>query len=220
MIELTGSKFWNNSSWDKPIPTYRPGTFKSSQWIDLFDQNGYRLTFLEQEYSQANSQLYTSHADEKSLRKVWMKQPETTSGAHINHALLFERKGYKGEALEQLHKLAQENNLIYKLINYRGKWGVDLSIDYVDSKGNVFEVFHYEHDSFSLDEISSIREDVEKLVLNTDWTDAARRLIERKSEWWNLDIFQQSDWKCNFFGIKSDSASLKLADKFKLIAWE
>lgn len=220
MIELTGSKFWENSSWDKPIPAYRPGTFKNSQWIDLFDQDGYRLTFLEQEYSQANSQLYTSHADEKSLRKVWMKQPETTSGVHINHALLFERKGYSGEALEQLHKLAQENNLIYKLINYRGKWGVDLSIDYVDTEGNAFEVFHYEYDSFSLDEIDSIREDVEKLVLSTDWTDAAKKLIERKSEWRNLDIFQQSDWKCNFFGIKSDSVNLKPASKFKLIAWK
>lgn len=220
MIELTESRFWENSTWGKPIPTYRPGTFRSSQWVDLFDQDGYRLSFLEQEYSQANSQLYTSHADEKSLRKIWMKQPETTTGAHINHALLFERKGYSGEALEQLKKLATENNLIYKLINYRGKWGVDFNLDYVNAEGTVFELYHYEYDSFSFDEISEIKESIEKLALNTDWNNAAKELLKRKDEWWDLDVFQQSDWKSDFFGVKSDARSQRPVDKYKLITWE
>ena len=45
---------------------------------------------------------------------------------------MFERKGYTGAALDQLTEWAKKNNLIYKLIAIRPKWGLDFSIDYVD----------------------------------------------------------------------------------------
>ena len=35
----------------------------------------------------------------------------------------------------------------------KSKWGIDISIDYTDYDGNVFEVFHYEWDSFDYDPI-------------------------------------------------------------------
>lgn len=212
MIKILNSEFYPNRTWEKPLPPYRPGTFRSPEWVNLFDQNGYRLTLLEQEYSEANNQLYVLHGDEKSLRKPWMEYKDRTTGPHINHAFLFERKGYSGEALEQLKELAQQNHFIYKLINYTGKWGVDFSIDYVDSLGNSMEIVHFEYDSYNLEEIERIKELVELVVLRTDWDDAAKEVLKRKSEWIDLEFFEQSKWKTDFFGLPSE--------RFKLNAWE
>ncbi len=212
MIEITKKKFWRNKTWDKPVPSNNPTTYKSTQWIRLFDQNGYRLTPLEQEYSQVNEQHYTLHGDERCLRKVWMTSSDISTGPHINHAFLFERKGYSGEALEQLKRFAELNNQIYKLTNYRGKWGVDFSMDYVDSLGNSMELIHFEYDSYSLDEIEEIKGKVEEKISLVDWTQAAKLILERKEEWINLEFFQQSKWKTDFFGLP--------AERFKMNAWE
>jgi hypothetical protein len=212
MIEITKNKFWRNKTWNRPVVYDSPTAFKSTQWVNLFDQNGYRLTPLEQEYSQANEQRYTQHRDERSLRKVWITSLDALTGPHINHAFLFERKGYSGEALEQLKKFAELNNQIYKLINYKGKWGVDFSMDYVDSLGNSMELIHFEYDSYSLDEIEEIKGKVEERLVQVDWIQAAKLVLQRKDEWINLEFFQQSDWKTNFFGLPSE--------RFKMNAWE
>ena len=51
MITVTDQKFYSNKTWDNPIPFSRPEAFTCAHWVELFDQNGYRLTPLEQEYS-------------------------------------------------------------------------------------------------------------------------------------------------------------------------
>ena len=50
--------------------------------------------------------------------------------------------------VDYLTDWAKKNNLIYKLIAIRPKWGLDFSIDYVDNEGNAFEIFHWEFDGF------------------------------------------------------------------------
>lgn len=212
MIEILNSTFYSNRTWSKPVFEPRKGTYESSQWVELFDQNGYRLTLLEQEFSHVNNQPYVLHGDEKSLRKVWMKSKDFNTGPHINHAFLFERKGYAGEALEQLKRLAIDNHYIYKLINYTGKWGVDFSMDYVDALGNSMEIVHFEYDSFHLEEIEKVKENVEEIVSRVDWEWSAKQVLERKDEWINLEFFEQSKWKTDFFGLP--------AERFKLNAWE
>lgn len=212
MIELTDAEFYRNKTWEKPLKDWDSKTTPDSTMVDIFDQNGYRLTPLEQLYSQSNKQLYVLHGDEKSLRKVWMTCENSLTGPHLNHSFLFERKGYEGKALEQLKHFAKENNLVYKLINYKGKWGVDFSMDYVDENGNSLELLHFEYDAYELEEILVIKQDVEQIVLGTDWTFAAKRILARKSEWINLEFFEQSKWKTDFFGLP--------AERFKVNAWE
>ena len=212
MIAITDQEFYPNKTWDKSISFSDPEAFKSSQWVELFDQNGYRLTPLEQEYSIVNNQRFVFHRDEKSIRKVWMTDQSSTTGAHINHAFLFERKGYSGEALEQLQKFAVVNNLIHKLINYRGKWGIDFSIDYVDETGNSMEILHFEYDGYELDEIQRMKGKIEDIVVTVDWALAAKNMVKRKSEWIDLEFFQQSKWKTDYFGLPTE--------RFKILAWE
>jgi hypothetical protein len=126
--------------------------------------------------------------------------------------LLFERKAYAGEALDQLLTWAEFNPLIWKVIKIQSKWGIDVSIDYVDTSGNVFEVFHYEWDDFDYSVVSQKKYEIETLVLQTDWDFAASKMLDRKEEWMHLPFFAQSKWKSDFFGVGPE--------QFKMVIWK
>ena len=201
--KLNETKYWTNQISNEYQPIVND--------ISLFDVNGYDLCVLEQEYAKVNMSA-TEHRYKQAIKKDWMiDSDKSISGCHINHALLFERKGYSGPALEQLSLWAKELPLINKLIYINPKWGIDLSIDYVDNNGNVFEVFHYEWDSFEYSKLLKMKDKIEYLALNTNWDDAAIELIKRKDEWSPLPFFEQSNWKCKFYGIEPEN--------FKEIIW-
>ena len=204
----TDSEFDAKPFWENPILKYESPYVNC---VDLFDTNGYDLTELEQDYAEVNTPVI-DHRYKKAIKRTWFKSPETKiEGVHINHALLFERKAYSGAALKQLKEWSNKLPTVNKLIKIRSKWGIDLSIDYVDRQGNVFEVFHYEWDDFTYEAVLSTKEKIEKLALTTDWEDAAKKLLKRKKEWTSLSFFEQSDWKCKFYGIEPE--------KFKIIIW-
>jgi len=207
----THHKFNPDPYFRKPISQISvPGV----EQTELFDQNGYDLTGLERCYAEANGQAGRWHRPNHfALKYDWFVDEENSvSGAHINHALLFERKGYVGEALAQLQNWALNNHLIYKIIKMRPKWGMDISVDYVDTSGNVFELLHWEYDGFSYEEISEKRRNVEKFLLSVDWDTSAAEMIARKNEWHHLGFFEQSAWKTEFFGIEKE--------RFKMVLWQ
>ena len=210
-LKLTHNQFNINPYFDKSI---NQDTVPSIEQTELFDQNGYDLTPLERLYAEANGQSGRWHRpNHYALKYDWfVDEQNSVTGAHINHALLFERKGFIGEALVQLEDWAQHNNLIYKIIKMRPKWGMDISVDYVDTDGNVFELLHWEYDGFDYQEIADKRKHIEKLLLNIDWEHAAAEMIHRKSEWHHLGFFEQSAWKTEFFGIEKE--------RFKMVLWQ
>ena len=184
----------------------------------LFDHNGYDLTNAEILYCENSGNKVSTHrhVGHVALKYKWFndrsrKFQEPIVGAHINHAALFERKGYKGEALFQLRETAQRFPIAHKVINIVPKWGVDLSIDYVDDGGNTFEVLHFEYDTFSRDEAHDIRMKVENIVTKTDWDDAAKHLWSIRDQWINFDFFAMSEFKCSYFGLP--------AERFKETIW-
>jgi hypothetical protein len=126
--------------------------------------------------------------------------------------LLFERKGYTDAALEELQFWAKSLPLIYKVIALRPKWGLDFSMDWVDTKGNAFEVLHWEWDSFNYEEVEHVRKTIEPILLAIDWQDAGQQILVQKEQWHHLDFFAQSDWKCRYFGIPKE--------QFKMVAWQ
>lgn len=184
---------------------------KDPNCVDLFDQNGYHLTKAEQAFLVRNGFDPVVRRHEDCLRHDWITW-DKRDGAHINHCDLFERKGFKSNALEQLIYVAQEHNpMLWKLVKMKPKWGIDISIDYV-SEDAVFEVFHYEWDSFNYEEILKKKLEIEELVLKLDWDDVALELWDRKHEWINLDFFDQSKWRTDFFGLSPE--------KFKNVIWD
>lgn len=212
MITLVDSQFNLSKNWRIPLEYDLPISIQHPEWVEMFDQNGYRLTKLESHYAGANNCSTVNHRHEVALRQNWFRDNKQLTGAHLNHAYLFERKGYEGAALEQLKEYANENNLVRKLINYRGKWGVDFSMDYVDSKGNSMEVLHFEYDSFNYDQVQEIKGKVESIVKGVDWEVATKYMLSRKHEWINLEFFEQSKYKTDFFGLP--------IERFKQNAWE
>lgn len=214
MLTISNNVFNSNGYWSNPIPYYLQTwpKFPTPEFIDIFDQNGYDLTELEVIYARANKAITQDHRYKKTLRLDWFQETYKIENAVLNHSFLFERKGYKDEAAEQLKKWSQYNPLLYKLLSYRPKWGLDFSMDYVDRDGNCFEILHWEYDGFEYDEIQHAKEMIEPKLLAIDWDDAGKQLLKRKHEWHHLDFFAQSDWKCNYFNL--------MPERFKMVAWE
>lgn len=210
MLKLTDNKFNPNPYWEVPLDSQKPLPYVIP---DLFDQNGYDLCLTEQLFADKNLQKGSSHRSHRvAIRSNWFEQDYRNEGAVLNHALLFERKGYVGAAREQLQEWAKTYPAYHKMLNIKPKWGLDFSMDYYDSQGNTLEVLHWEYDGFDHDEINEVKEKMEPILLSIDWDDGAKQLIKKKDEWYNLDFFRQSDYKCNYFGI--------CHERWKVVVWE
>ena len=94
----------------------------------------------------------------------------------------------------------------------RSKWGVDMSIDYADWDGNVFELLHFEWDHFHPDKVLDHQKEVEEIVLNTNFDTKAGEMLSKKDAWHHLGFFEQSDWKQNFWGLPREN--------FKEVIWK
>ena len=210
MLTLTDNRLDPNGYWDKPIAklVYLP----TPEDLDLFDQNGYDLTVLEQHFAYGNYVKPKRHREHiRAVKQDWFTQLDRVEGAVLNHSLLFERKAYAGEALAELKFWAKTIPLVNKLIALRPKWGLDFSMDYVDRQGNAFEVLHWEYDSFDYEEVQVRKLQVQARLATIDWDDAAEQILKYKDEWHHLDFFAQSDWKCDYFNIPRE--------RFKMVAW-
>ena len=211
-LHVTDNQFDSNPYWSESIKSVFACPPKDT--VELFDQNGYDLTKLEQLYAVANGANTTTHRNSEhiTLRQTWFEDDSPESGPHINHAVMFERKGYSGEALQQLTTWAGYRPQFHKLIAMRPKWGLDFSIDYADRDGNVFELLQWEYDGFEYDEIQAKKTKMEEFLINQDWPDRARVMLTRKEEWHSLGFFEQSEWKTRFFGIDKE--------RFKMVLWK
>jgi len=180
-----------------------------SNSVDLFDQNGYHLTKAEQIFLEPNGYNPIERRHEDCLRYDWLTW-DKRDGAHINHSDLFERKGFSAGALEQLKHLAPFNPMLYKLIKMKPKWGIDISIDYVSADA-VFEVFHYEWDSFEYNAVQDKKLQIEEFMMSKDWDDVAKTLWSIRDKWYNLDFFEQTKWRTDYFNLEPE--------KFKNVIW-
>jgi len=208
MFTNTHNTFYSQGTWGTAIEQMHCPNVEALQ---LFDQSGYDLCPLEQDYAKANMGEPEYMRYRRAIAKPWILSKSKT-GAHINHSYLFERKGYHGYALEQLGHWAEGNHLIHKMTQLKPKWGIDISLDYVDSsRYNTMELFHYEWDSHNLEEVEKRKVFIENLLETVDWNDFAKEKIAKKSEWAHLDFVGQSEWTTKYLGLPKE--------RFKLVPW-
>ena len=207
-LTLTQYQFDPKAYFSQPIDLYL--TDIKEDWVSIFDQNGYILTKLEQRYYKE----LTAHRGpwEYSFQKPWFNQCNKIQGAVLNHALILQRKGFQNQAYQQLANWADYMPLIWKVAKIRPKWGLDFSIDWSDQEGNVFEILHWEWDDFTFDKVQERKYRYETLFLSLDWDHVARKMLAKKDQWYELDFFGQSAWKCNFLGIEQE--------QFKMVCWQ
>ena len=98
------------------------------------------------------------------------------------------------------------------MINYKSKWGLDFSLDYVDLSNECMELLHYEYDSFDINKINLVKTKFENKILTCNFDEIAKDLISKKLEWFNLEFFDQSLWKTKYFNIDPE--------RFKMVGWQ
>jgi hypothetical protein len=202
-LVLTGARLDPNGYLTQPIYLIQPCLYRPHKHdVELFDQGGYDLTALEQRYYLDNQIPFAQHRHRRTARLHWFYQDGAKqSGALINHAMLLQRYGYAGAALEQLERWAQDCPSYYKVSRIRPKWGYDFSIDYVGTDGVVFEILHFEYDQFEYEPVQERLEEHQRLFQSIDWDDAGRSMLAHKDQWYHLPFRAQSDWKCAYFGV-------------------
>ena len=180
-LQITNNNFNTDGYWRDPIKdTDLLLTYDS---VYLFDQNGYHLTPTEMAYAEAAKYPTIHRRHEWMLCKDWMVSKKSIVD-HISTTVNCLKENHSQvKQKQQMLFYATRNPLLWKLIRMRPKWGIDMSIDYVDQDGNVFEIFHYEWDNFDYYSVEEKKEEIEKFALSVDWEDAAASLLKRKAEW-------------------------------------
>ena len=209
MLKLSTEQYNSMGTWGTGIEQMH---CPNADMLHLFDQSGYDLCPLEQEYAKVNMREPEYIRYRRAIAKPWILSESQTTGPHVNHSYLFERKGYHGYALEQLGHWAEGNHLIHKMTQLKPKWGIDISLDYVDdSRYNTMELFHYEWDSHNLEEVEKRKVFIENLLETVDWNNFAKEKIAKKDEWAHLDFVGQSEWTTKYLGLPKE--------RFKLVSW-
>ena len=210
-ITFSKNNFNPNPYYTLPIDLDESIDLKST--IDTFDQNGFDLTDLEILYAKKmDLDIKKVRHTHFVLKDEWFTAEPTDRGCHINHAVIFERKGFADAAKEQMIELADKCPLLHKVLQIKPKWGLDFSVDYADAQGNVFEVLHWEWDTFDFEEIQQKKKQMDIFLLSQDWNKMAKQLLDCKEEWYKLGFFEQSDYKTKFFGIEKE--------RFKIVIWK
>ena len=207
-FKISQNKFNQQRTWGVAVETQ---VCPHPRMLDRFDQSGYDLCMLEQEYAKVNIGEHNYMRYKACIKQDWLEEQTEFDNVHINHADLYERKGYHGYALEQLSHWAPGNPLLWKMIKYKGKWGIDISLDYADKEGNVFELFHFEWDDHNIWTVEEMKYHIEEILQENDWDHIGKVKLSKKHEWQDLDFVGQSEWTTNFLGLPKE--------RFKLLPW-
>ena len=211
-IKLTDNTLSPVSTWDVALSDLASVRYlEKPECVSCFDQHAYHMTTAEQMYAKENGYVPRSRRLEYLIYDSWMTWDKNT-GAHFNHCDLFQRRGFSGDAKRQLDSIAPANHMLHKLINMKPKWGIDVSIDYVDQYGKTYEVFHFEWDGFSYEEVVAQKKNIEAFIMSKDWDREAEVLWGLREQWGHLDLMEQSDWKCDYYQLPRE--------RYKNVIWD
>lgn len=178
----------------------------NEQYIKYFDNDGFELSFLEQEYYRENGIKLNYTLNHGTDQKDWI----TGGDEHfkIDHSLLLQRWSFADDARRQLEYKRKEYPQLNKYLNLVPKWGIDFLLEYYN-ENTYMEVLHIEMDYRSYGQAVEAKDFFQKKLLETDWIDFAKSLIRKKDEWQFLPGMQQNDYKAALWGLNKAETTQK-----------
>lgn len=171
-----------------------------------FDNDGFQLNRLEQEYYNANGIYITECLGVQAAHYPWITAINTGNFI-IDHSLIMTRYSYSDEAREQLEKASYDYPYLKKYLLLKPKWGFDFALEYAGE--NYLEVMHIEQDFDSYHEAVNCKARFEQLVIQEDWTHFVSELEKRRAIWEPLQGMARNDWKARFWGFDKAERTLK-----------
>ncbi len=178
----------------------------TDEYIRYFDNDGFELSFLEEEYYRENNIPLDYILNHSCDQQVWL----TCSDKNflLDHSMIFHRWEFMGEARQQLDAKKSLYPQLNKYLKLKSKWGIDFSLEYYKDD-IVLEVLHMEKDYHNYDEAMNSKKFFEEKFVSTDWNHFVDSLLSNKSEWMHLQGMEQNDWKAVHWGLSSAEKTLK-----------
>lgn len=174
--------------------------------IHCFDNDGFELTLLEQQYYKENHFTVNHFLNHHGCQTQWFSLDDPNF--ILDHSLLLERKSFDDRAREQIESYCKQFPQLLKYLKLKPKWGIDFALEYY-SGDSYMEVLHIEYDFYDYDQALKAKEVFQTRLLATDWNDFVSSLIKKKDEWVNLKGFQQNDFKAKHWGLSKAEDTLK-----------
>lgn len=178
----------------------------TEEYIRYFDNDGFELSFLEQEYYKENNVPINLTLNHFCDQRTWMTY--TDENLILDHSMVLQRWEFKGEAKEQLETKKTQYSQLNKYLKLKAKWGIDFSLEYYKDD-IVLEVLHMEMDYQNYDEALSAKKFFEEKFISTDWNHFTDSLLKNKSQWEHLQGMDQNDWKAVHWGLNSAEKTFK-----------
>lgn len=178
----------------------------TEQYIRYFDNDGFELSYLEQEYYRENLVPVNAILNHACDQREWV------SCNHVNfkvdHSMILQRWEFVKEARDQLESKKIQFPQLNKYLKLHSKWGLDFALEYYN--GDIaIEVLHIENDYNNFYEALVAKDFFEKKFLTTDWEHFVQSLIKKRTQWEGLQGMEQNDWKAVHWGLNRAEKTLK-----------
>jgi len=178
----------------------------TEQYIRYFDNDGFELSFLEQEYYRENKVSINNTLNHYCDQKEWIKCED--ENFKVDHSMILQRWEFVKDARLQLESKKTKFPQLNKYLRLNSKWGLDFAIEYYD-ESNAIEVLHIETDYNNYYEALVAKDFFEKKFLSTDWNHFTDSIIKNKPKWEGLQGMEQNDWKAVHWGLNRAEKTLK-----------
>jgi len=178
----------------------------TEQYIRYFDNDGFELSFLEQEYYRENQVPIDNILNHFCNQKEWIK----CSGEvfKVDHSMILQRWEFVEEAKKQLENKKNFFPQLNKYLRLNSKWGLDFSLEYY-KEDIALEVLHIETDYSNYYDALEAKDFFERKIQSTDWDDFTKNIIKNKTDWQHLQGMDQNDWKAVYWGLDRAENTLK-----------
>jgi len=189
----------NNFDFDLNIKQTIDSSLLNQRNVRYFDNDGFELSKLEQEYYKANNLHLDDCLNHISCQKEWLYCEDVNF--KVDHSLLLQRYSFTTDARQQLEAYKNVFPELNKYLRLKPKWGLDFALEYYNNT-DALEVLHIELDYNNYEQALKIKDLLENKILNTDWQDFVNSIKLKKDQWFSLPGMEQNDWKARHWGLK------------------